>query len=131
MHDVPCNGFLIKHNDFGKLIYASDTEYIPQDFSKLHCNHLLIECNHIVENISENYIKSLRDRVITTHMSLNATKTAVENINNDELYNVILIHLSSENSDSELMQKEVQALTYANTFVASAGLEVELKNNPF
>lgn len=64
-------------------------------------------------------------------MSLNATKTAVENINNDELYNVILIHLSSENSDSDLMLKEVQALTYANTFVASAGLEVELKNNPF
>ena len=43
-HDVPCVGYIIEHDEMGKLLFATDTMMIEYNFSGL--NHIMIEANY-------------------------------------------------------------------------------------
>ena len=124
--DVPCVGYLIECPNGERLLYATDFEYIRYSFKKMKIHHALIECNYCKELVdieAEN-----RTHVLRGHAEMRTTLSIIED-NKDSLQNVILCHLSKENSDSNRMLAEVQNIVpMANVSVAVKGLEVELRN---
>lgn len=135
-HDVPCFGYQIKHSDMGRLIFVTDAEYCKYIFYGV--NHIMVEANYAQDIIDENVNngdipKSLRDRIMKSHMSVDTAKGIVKANSNHMLRNVILLHLSSHNSDKKRFINEVSELAgpYCNVEVAYKGLEVNLDLYPF
>lgn len=131
-------GFLIRHEEMGTMLFATDTEYIKYDFSKFNLDHILIECNYSEDIISEreenNQInKGLVNRVKSTHMELKNCIEFVKNNNSQLLKNVVLLHLSDGNSDARLFKKEVKKVVseHVNVFIADKGLDVDVDRYGF
>ena len=129
---IPCPnfGYLIQGGD-EKLLYMTDWEYCSYIFKRQRINYMVLECNHmdnLMDSSSANYIHALKG-----HSSLSVVKDFVEVNKTPDLRNIILCHLSSENADPEIMQKEVQSVAgkWVNVAVAHAGFEVELSKYPF
>lgn len=123
--ECPCYGFLITHPEMGRLLYITDTELVKWRFKDI--DHILISCNYIKDNLDgENLAK--RNHVLRGHMELETVKEFIKANASDILQNVILCHLSEQNSDAERMVAEVQKIVpQANVHVAERGLEVELR----
>lgn len=135
-HDVPCFGYLIEHEEIGKLLFVTDTEYIKYKFRGL--NHIMVEANYSQEIIDENVnngriVKSLRDRIMKSHMSIDTAIGIVEANKNPGLRNVILLHLSGHNSDRKAFKERMQeaAGKYINVEVAHKGMEIDINKMPF
>lgn len=129
VHDVPCCGFYIMHPDMGTLVYISDTEYCKYRFKDV--NHILIEANYDKRMIDINH--PAREHILRGHLELKTTKEFVRINKTTNLRNVILCHLSQENADPDVMQKEIQEVAgpYVNVFVAEKGIEIQLGKYPF
>ena len=131
-HDnTPNFGFLIEHEEIGRLLYLTDLEYCPYSFKNLRVQHLLIEANYIedlVNREAENYAHQIRG-----HCSLNTCKGIVEENKTPDLRTVTLIHLSDNVCDQNRVLKEIKevAVDRVEVNVALPGLEVELKRFPF
>lgn len=139
VHDaVEPLGFLIRHPEMGSLLFATDTEYIKQNFKAVKLNHIMIECNYsqkIIDNRmnSGGTIKSLRDRVLQSHMELETCKNFIEANKTASLDTVTLLHLSDGNSNAKLFQEEVRSVVEFMTrvCVADKGATVDLDIIPF
>lgn len=133
IHDVPCYGFYIIHKDFGKCIFATDTECIPQIFKKQNVNHMLLECNYIESMVNKNAPNY--EHKIRHHMSLSTLKDFLKESATNDLRTLILCHMGTETTIAEECLAEVQKVVgYGVKCVcAVAGLEIELKesNCPF
>lgn len=136
IHDVPCYGYLIEHKEMGKLLFVTDTEYLKYRFEGI--NHIMVEANYAQDIIDENVNngdipKSLRDRIMKSHTSIETAKGIVKANNNPMLRNVVLLHLSGHNSDGERFRKEVKDIAgdYCNVTVARKGVTVDLDLCPF
>ena len=132
-HDnTPNFGFLIDlPGDEGRLLYATDFEYLPYTFKSLKINFFLIECNHqseLSDRSEAKYEHSLRG-----HSELETVKEIIRVNKTPDMRNVILCHLSDGWSDPETMQKEVQSVAgkWARVDVAHAGMAVELNKYPW
>lgn len=131
-HDCPqgfC--FFINQAECGNTLFLTDSFYIPYKFANM--NNIIVEANYC-ENIlaeREKIHPFLRDRIITSHMSLQTCKEML--LANDLRFvqNIVLIHLSDSNSNEILFQKEIHSATLKNTIIASNGMCVELNKNPF
>lgn len=127
-------GFLIRHDDIGTMLFATDTQYIRYDFSNLRINHLMIECNYSEEIIKESSINDvLKNRIRKSHMELETCKEFILKNISPALDNVVLLHLSDGNSDERLFQREVSEIVGKGTkvFVADNGLTVDLNIRPW
>ncbi len=124
VHDVPCTGFLIEHPEIGRLLFATDTEYIRYRFKNL--DHIMIECNHSQELLSQVYHDGLQERVRLTHMELEVCKDFIRTNKSENLKSVCLMHLSDHTSDETRFRKEVRELVECPVYVADKGLEYEL-----
>jgi phosphoribosyl 1,2-cyclic phosphodiesterase len=131
-------GFIIRHPDMGTLLFATDTEYIKQNFKSLKVNHIMIECNYSQKIIDGRMhqgetVKGLRDRIIQSHMELETCKAFIEANKTWSLDNVILLHLSDGNSNEKMFQEEVQSVVDFTTkvFIADKGVIVDLDIIPF
>lgn len=129
VHDVPCYGFYIRHPEMGTLVYASDTEYIRYRFKDV--NHILVECNYDKNFIQADAVN--RSHVLEGHMELQTTKEFVRVNNNPDLRNVVLLHLSANNSYKEDFKRQIEEVVRqsTNVFIAKKGLEVDLRLVPF
>lgn len=116
----PTLGFLIKHPSIGKVLYATDTYYLNYKFDNV--DHILIECNYSEEILDT--IPDYRARVLKSHMSLENLKEALKTWDLRKTKNIILIHLSSENSNPEKFKNEIQELTGIKTYIATKGLKI-------
>lgn len=124
VHDVDCLGFHIQHQDIGSLVYATDTEYIKYRFKNI--NHILVESNYSDDLIDNEAVN--REHVLRGHMSLQTALDFISTNDNPALRNVVLLHLSDKNSDSEqFLQKTKETVKYgADCYIAEKGLEVDL-----
>ncbi len=129
IHDCPCCGFLVTHPDMGRLVFATDTEYVKYRFNEL--NHILIETNYSKTYLDEEESQEKRRHVLQGHMSIEAAEDFVKANNSYDLRNVILIHLSDRNGDPVGFQKKIADVVDCEVLVAEPGLEVELKAEPF
>ena len=125
-HDVPCYGFVIEHPDMGRLLYASDTEYIKYRFKNI--NHILIEANYDKDTIPDD--AENREHVFMGHMEISTTCDFVKANDNPNLHEVVLLHLSEKNADSDDFQKRVSAVTNKPVYVARKGLTVDVSLLP-
>lgn len=131
-------GFIIRHNDIGTLLFASDTEYIKLNFRKLQLNHIMIECNYSQKIIDDRMhqgqtVKSLRDRVLQSHMELETCKEFIRQNRTEMLDNIILLHLSDGNSNQKQFIQEIQEVAGQSVriYAADKGLTINLDIIPF
>ena len=127
VHDVPCYGFYIQHPEMGTLIYSSDTEYIRYRFKDV--NHILVECNYDKNFIQDDAVN--RTHILEGHMELQTTKEFVRINNNPDLRNVVLLHLSANNSNPGEFKEEMEKIVDCPVWIAEKGLEVDLRLVPF
>lgn len=131
-HDgTPNFGFLIEHEEMGKLLYCTDFEYLRYRFTAQRIDHFLMECNHMddmVDSASAKYT-----HVLKGHSSLSTIKKIIEVNKTPDLRNVILCHLSRDNADPEEMQKKIQEVVgkWCNVAVAKAEMELKLSKYPW
>jgi len=122
-HGVPTLGFLIKHPNSGYILFVTDAACIPNRFCNL--NHILIEANY-EDSILTN------DRAVGHHMSLDTCLDFLRANDLSQVRNIVLLHLSSGNSDSKMFADSVRSIaTKAKVFIADKGLEVNLSKYPF
>lgn len=131
-HDnTPNFGFLIEHEEMGRLLYMTDMEFSPYNFKNLRVQHLLIESNYIedlVNREAKNYAHQIRG-----HCSLNTCKGIVEANKTLDLRTVTLIHLSDKVCDPNRVLEEIREVAgdRVEVNVAVPGLEVALDRFPF
>jgi len=127
-------GFLINHKETGNVLFLTDSYYCEYTFKGL--NNIIIEANYC-QSILDKRLEDgtnplfLRDRVITSHMSLATCKETLKANNLAEVNNVVLIHLSDGNSDAKRFKREVQEATGKTVHVAEPGLTIEFNKQPF
>lgn len=121
-------GYLINHKECGNILFATDTYYLPNTFSKL--NHILIECNYSKNILDNNNInETLKKRLYSSHMSL---ETCIDTLKANDLsfvQNIVLLHLSNNNSDANNFKNSVEGATGIPTIVADKGVTVVLERN--
>lgn len=127
-HDVENFCLLIRHPETGLTLYASDCHYLPYKFKGL--NNMLIEANYDLKLLDENIANGslptfLRERIINSHMDIETVKGVMKSNDLTQVNKIVLIHLSSGNSDAGRFQTEIQELTGKKTYIAEAGMELE------
>jgi phosphoribosyl 1,2-cyclic phosphodiesterase len=128
-------GFYINHNESGNILFATDTYYLPYNFSGV--KHIIVECNYdddILEDRIENgkIDLTLRNRVLNSHMELNNLIATLNSYNFSECMNIILVHLSSDNIDEKKAIKKIKEETgHHDVFVADKNKIIELNKTPF
>lgn len=133
-HDVPCVGYLIEHPNMGKLLFVTDTMMLEYTFPGL--NHILLEANYADRILSENIENGtvqpfFRERVMKSHMELETTKEILQSNDLSGVRNIVLIHLSSGNSNAKMFTEEVTKVTGKIVYAATKGLELDLSLIPY
>ena len=132
-HDgTPNFGYLIDlPDDAGRLLYATDFEYIPYSFKSLRINHFILECNHIAELTDKTEAKYAHS--IRGHSELETVKEIIKANKTPDMRNIILCHLSGEWSDSDRMKSEIQEVAgkWVTVDIAEKGKAWELSLFPW
>lgn len=107
-----------------KLLFATDTYYIPNTFRSL--NVVMVECNYSQDLLEEN-IKAgriprlLKNRLLRSHFSLDNVKAFLAANDLSECRKIYLMHLSGGNSDPGRFKREIQELTGIVTEICPQG----------
>ncbi|MFV0539560.1 MAG: MBL fold metallo-hydrolase [Dysgonomonas sp.] len=132
-HDVPCFGFIIQHQEIGNMLFLTDSASCDYEFKNL--NHIMIECNFsrdiLTQSVENGLHPSVAKRVNDTHMELNTCKRALQNQDLSNVYNIVLLHLSNNNSDADQFKEVLSKATGKPIQIAESGFEVEIINKPF
>ncbi len=124
IHDaVEPVGFLLS-NRGAKLLYATDTKYIPYRFMGL--THILVECNYSAEIVKR--LKATGDldrklwcRVIKSHMSLETLVGFLKANDLSQVKEIWLLHMSDNNSDAAMFKRRIQETTGKMVQVGRSG----------
>lgn len=133
-HDVPCVGYFIRHPFCGATVFITDTSHAPYRFRDLR--NIIIEANYSDEVIGENMMsgrtnKTMRDRVLNSHLDLNGTKEFLSRNDLTHVNNIILAHLSDVNSDAARFRDEIVRATGKTVWIADRGMVIPFGNTPF
>lgn len=134
VHDVTTYGYLIQHQEMGLTCFITDSMYSPAVFPGL--NNILIEANYdeniLFDNVMSGRVNAtLADRIRTSHMSF---QTAMEFLNNNDLSavnNIVLLHLSNQNSNEDDMVAQLQNTMCQSIHAAKAGTVINLDKYTF
>lgn len=127
-HDVPEPvGFHIEHEECGKVLFLTDSFYCKYSFSGL--SNIIIEANHDQALIKD--AKFLRDRVITSHMSIKTCRELLASSDLSKVQKIVLIHLSERNSNGKDFKYQVEQQTGKQVYIAEPGLKITFDKTPF
>lgn len=120
-------GFLIEHEQCGKVLFATDTYYLKYKFSGL--NNILIEANYDIDILNEmtsigEVHQVVRKRTVQSHMSIETTISTLLANDLSAINNVILIHLSSKQSNPIDFANRVQQAIGRPVLIARKGIEI-------
>lgn len=133
-HDVPNLAYYIcfpKLNSLKqleidkKVLYITDTYDVSFDIEK-DTTHLILECNydeaimHANEVGKNGYLLKLNERIRRAHLSLDKCMDFLNRNLTDNIEEVWLCHLSSQNSDAELFKSKAEQI------VAQKGLSTKI-----
>jgi len=127
-------GFLIRHPEMGQAVFATDTYFLKNRFADL--SHVMIECNYD-DGIIDGNVKSglvhpaVRDRVNQSHMSLETCIKTLKANDLSKVNNIVLLHLSSKNSDPDMFRRAVEAETGKLVTVARKGVDIPFDKEVF
>ena len=127
-------GYLIEHEECGKVLFLTDTYYCKYTFPGL--NNILIEANYSKSIIDKKYgpdsdKEFLRNRILKSHFSLENCVDMLKANDLSAVNNIVLIHLSDTNSNEKQFQQEVFEATQKNVTVASNGMVINFNKTPF
>ncbi len=124
-------GYLINHKETGNVLFLTDTYYSNYTFSDLH--NIIIEANYSEEIINNKLTdkKFLRDRIFTSHMSIETCCQFLQANDLTQVNNIVLIHLSDSNSNEIEFGKRVCNETGKEVHVANNGMMINLNKTPF
>lgn len=130
--ETECDGWLIDTPD-GRILFITDAEYCPYDFSKMNINYGLIECNYAEDYISREEDGAKFAHVLTGHMELETCKRLIQKINSISLRSIGLIHLSGSNANPDRFTDEIRQLVDCDVdvWVAEKGTQRKFKLEPF
>lgn len=133
-HDVPCVGFAIEHEETGRFCFITDTYYCEYLIPGMH--NVIIEANYCQTILDQRLASGaspefLRNRVLSSHMSIATTKEFLKANDLKRVNNILLIHLSDGNSHAERFKNEIQELTAKTVHVAEKGLDINFNKTPF
>lgn len=136
-HDCPGGeplGFLIRHPECGTICFITDSFFVDYQFPDV--THFMVEANYCDQIINERLVAysiqpAQANRTRNSHMSIATCKDLLQANDLTKVCNIILIHLSGENSDAKRFKKEVEELTMCNVEVAKKGLVMDLGLTPF
>lgn len=133
MHDVPCAGYVVCHEECGKLVFFTDTYACQHSFTGV--THYLIEANYCDERLDANIAAGrvpqlLRDRLLTSHMEIGNTIAFLRRNPLKAVRNIVLIHLSDGNSDEAQFIDRTIAATGKRVYAARAGMVVDISTQP-
>lgn len=128
-HDVPCVGYVIQHPECGKVVFITDTYACQYRFKGV--NHYLLEANYsdniLNWNIASGTVSpAMRDRLLTSHFEIGNSVRFLLTSDRSQLQKVVLIHLSSGNSDEAEFVKKVREATGKQIYAAKAGMKINL-----
>jgi phosphoribosyl 1,2-cyclic phosphodiesterase len=134
VHDVQTFGYLIDHPESGKTCFITDTAYCAYTFSGL--NNIIIEANYCQDIMTERFLNGslnamVRARTMRSHMSFQSTLDFLKANDLKSVNNIVLVHLSSGNADSEKFRTKTIEATGKKTEVAFKGQIIELNKTPF
>jgi phosphoribosyl 1,2-cyclic phosphodiesterase len=134
VHDVTCYGYLIRHDECGQVCFITDTLYCRYRFPGL--NQVIIEANYSDEILDANLstgktILQVRNRVVSSHMSLDTCRAFLRANDLRAVRNIVLIHLSSSNASADGFRDDIQRMTGKQTHIAEPGMTINLNLNPF
>lgn len=126
--------YVIDHPKIGRLLFATDTYYLRYRIPNLTC--LMIECNYSLPILNANIEAglvpaALKKRTLQSHMSLEHLKEMLSANDLTKVSQIVLIHLSTRNSDFSTFCREIIRLTGKPTIAARKGLKIELGTTPF
>lgn len=125
-------GFLIRHEDCGVVLFLTDTYYSKYVFKQV--NHMIVEANYDQEIIDKKLLedkKFLRDRVLTSHLSIQTCLELLAANDLSTVRNIVLIHLSNSNSNAAEFKTKVERQTGKIVTIADPGVVVNLSKQPF
>lgn len=123
-HDVPCFGYIITHSESGNTLFITDTSYCEYKFPGM--NNIIVEANNAEDIIQNNGTKKfLQDRIANSHMTIQTCKELLLANDLSKVNNIVLIHLSDNNSDSRRFKKEVENISGKTVWIAEPGLTIK------
>ena len=133
-HDVPCVGYIVQHDDMGKMLFITDT--VTFDYIVPGLTAVLIEANYADDILNENIARepkkaAQRYRLLNSHMEIGQTKQRLAEQDLSAVENIVLIHLSDDNSDEERFVAEVRDQTYKTVWAAVPGMVIDLSKEPY
>lgn len=131
VHNAPNNAFIVDTIDQIRVLYCTDTQYIPKRVKGV--NYAIIECNHDDDTIIDNMCEGIESRSqYENHQSLDKCIEYLKQIYNKDLMAVILWHPSSTNLDKKKAVERVKyELGFENVYMAERGLEIPLEKEEF
>lgn len=113
-------GFLIRHED-KKMLFATDTFYLRYRFRGL--THIAIECNYVKSVMEEKLKQGEIDikrvaRTMKSHMSLENLIDFLKANDLSRVKKIYLLHLSDDNSDIEIIKKEIRKVYEGDLVIA-------------
>lgn len=127
VHNVPNNAFIIDTPNKIRILYCTDTEYIPKRVKDV--NYAIIEANYSSEDIIDNYVEDIYNNSRSeNHQSLDKCVEYLSQIYNPHLRGIILWHLSIANINSKRAIERVKdEFGFDNVIVAKKNTIMPLK----
>ena len=115
-HDAaePLGFLLYSRHTKERLVFATDTYYIPNRFPQL--DYIMVECNYdvsiLLRNIAEGVTpESLKPRLLQSHFSLDNVRAFLSANDLSRVQHIYLLHVSDGNGDREAFGRDIKALT--------------------
>lgn len=130
-HSVPCYAYIIKHKEFGKILFVTDCSSF--NYKIKNVNHILCECNWDNNVIIENAFEADLSRSMhENHLELMQTDEIVRYNFCECTQNVVLLHMSSRNIRKKKACDMIKTnLGFDNVFIADKGLKLDLNKDDF
>ena len=121
VHDVRCFGFIIDSPSGDRLLYCTDSAYVPYRFGGL--THIAIGANYSEDTLAARVASGAMDRahgerVLACHMSIERVVEFHRANDLSKLREVHLLHLSAGNSNEAEFKVAVQRIAGVPVYVA-------------
>ena len=130
-HSCECYAYIIQHEEFGKLVFATDCSAFKYKIKSV--NHWMLEMNYsediLVRNLCNN---EMSKSLYQYHLEANDTIESLKVNFCKDTQSITLIHLSSHNSDEkEFIQRVKDELGFDNVTAATSGQTIILEKEEF
>jgi phosphoribosyl 1,2-cyclic phosphodiesterase len=128
-------GYLIRHEECGTVLFATDTYFLKYKFPGL--NNVMLECNYSKEILDANFTaghidKKRYERTIKSHMSYDNCLLTLQANDLSQVCKIVLLHLSDNNSNVSKFVDGIGSL-YPEIEITAAtpGLSLTLNSHPY